>query len=311
MEPKGSQVKRSASALYSNLFWAATSFGIEWQLFKADNKERHMAKTNYDITRDQVLRHLSYIPESGELRYLTDGHKRRAGDLIPASANVINILGSSYSKLKLIWLMIHGEWPTGKINTKDLGSGDCSFASLLQGGDAIGQELTQARLREVLEYSPESGAFIWKLSMSSTGLKGSEAGVIASNGYVKIRVDGRLYLAHRMACLYMTGDWPADLIDHIDGKRSNNAWSNLRNANKSENAQNLRKAQSNNKSTGMLGVYRSGKGDRWGAQITINGVNHRPSFHDTPEAAHQAYLKLKMELHPFGMLTSSAPAVVL
>lgn len=261
-----------------------------------------MAKTNYDIAQAQVLQHLSYNPESGELRYLTDGHKRKAGDLVPTSANVINILGSSYSKLKLIWFMLHGEWPAKKINTRDYGSGDCSVASLVLGGSAIGKELTQERLREVLVYQPDTGVFSWRIAMSSTGVKGVETGVISNNGYKKIRIDGRLYLAHRLAYLYMTGLWPSELIDHIDGNKTNNAWVNLRNANKSENAQNLRKAQSNNKASGLLGVYRAGSDERWGAKVNLNGRQHHAGLHATPEAAHQAYLSLKQKLHPFSTL---------
>jgi acyl-CoA-binding protein len=100
----------------------------------------------------------------------------------------------------------------------------------------------------------------------------------------------------------MTGAWPKDRLDHIDGSRDNNAWVNLRQADASENAQNQYKAQSNNKSSGLLGVSRASNSERWTASININGKCHRSSTQATKEEARQAYLKLKEELHPFGML---------
>lgn len=267
-----------------------------------------MAKTNYDITREQVLEHLSYDGDSGELVYLKDGFKRKAGDPVPITANVINILGSSYSKMKLIWLIVYGEWPGRKINTRDFGSGDCSIASLAQGGSRIGQELSQDRLLEVLHYDSESGVFTWKISTSSTGQRGSEAGVIGPDGYRKIRIDGRLHTAHRLACMYMTGAWPEDRIDHIDGIRDNNAWVNLRQADASENAQNQYKAQSNNKATGLLGVYLDRDKSVYGAKVNLQGRQHHAGFHASAQEAHQAYLQLKKKLHPFGMLEPGGQA---
>lgn len=265
-----------------------------------------MGKTNYEITREQVLEHLSYDGDSGELVYLKDGFRRKTGDPVPITANVINILGSSYSKMKLIWLIVYGEWPARKINTRDFGSGDCSIASLAQGGSMIGQELSQGRLKEVLRYDRESGVFTWKISMSSTGQKGAEAGVIGTDGYRKIRIDRRLYTAHRLACLYMTGAWPKDRIDHIDGSKDNNAWINLRQADASENAQNQYKAQSNNKATGLLGVYFNKERSAYGAKVNLQGRQHHAGYHSSPEEASQAYLHLKKKLHPFSMLEPDA-----
>jgi HNH endonuclease len=261
-----------------------------------------MSKTNYSITQKQVAEHLHYDPDSGVLTFLTDGHKRKAGDVVSSDRNVINILGSSYSKLKLIWLLHHGEWPSGKINTKDFGSKCCKLSSLQPGGSSLSKSLSAARLREVLDYNKDTGDFIWSISMSSTGLKGDLAGVIAPDGYQRIRVDGRLYSAHRLAMLYIEGKMPPDRVDHIDWNKSNNAFSNLRHASASENAQNQHKAQSNNKASGLLGVYWDGKREVWGAKVNHLGTQHHGGFHATPKAAHQAYLHLKQQLHPFSML---------
>lgn len=168
-----------------------------------------------------------------------------------------------------------------------------------------GQELSHERLKEALRYDHEGGVFTWKISMSSTGQKGAVAGVVGSDGYRKIRIDRRLYTAHRLACLYMTGAWPKDRLDHIDGSRDNNAWVNLRQADASENAQNQYKAQSNNKATGLLGVYFDKDKSVYGAKVNLRGTQHHAGFHSSPEEAHQAYLQLKKKLHPFGVLDAS------
>jgi len=95
------------------------------------------------------------------------------------------------------------------------------------------QFLTQKRLRELLFYNSETGDFMWLVSRGGVS-KGTIAGTI-SHGYVLIRIDGIYYRAHRLAWLYMTGEWPADEIDHINRDKSYNAWCNLREATKSEN----------------------------------------------------------------------------
>ena len=90
--------------------------------------------------------------------------------------------------------------------------------------------LTAARLRELLQYDPETGVFT-RLVKTSNGIKvGDVAGTADARGYILIRVDGWLHLAHRLAWLHMTCEWPKGMIDHINGVRDDNRWSNLRRA---------------------------------------------------------------------------------
>lgn len=163
--------------------------------------------------------------------------------------------------------------------------------------------LTAERLRELLDYSRETGHFFWRVSVSSTGRAGRPAGCLKSaHGYTVIRIDKRLYLAHRLAFLHVTGEWPTALVDHIDMNKANNRWENLRPATKSQNAQNKSVAQSNNLKSGLLGIYWSERNKSWGAKVNVDRKQHHGGFHPTPEAAHAAYVELKRKHHPFGML---------
>ena len=104
------------------------------------------------------------------------------------------------------------------------------------------------------------------------------------NGYRNITVAGQRLYEHRVAWFYMTGDWPADMIDHKDLNRANNAWSNLREATNQNNMRNgsLRK---DNKS-GFKGVTWRPDQQRWRATIKFNGKqNHVGNFKTKEEAA--------------------------
>lgn len=158
--------------------------------------------------------------------------------------------------------------------------------------------ITAEMLREIFHYDPESGEFIRRINSKKGKAKaGDSAGYVEATGYSAFCANGKKYLAHRLAWLYMTGDWPKGQIDHIDGDRLNNRFSNLRDVGGSENQQNIWKAKSHNQS-GLLGVSRSKK--RFKAEIRCNGTRHHIGTYDTPEQAHKAYLKAKQELHIAG-----------
>lgn len=102
--------------------------------------------------------------------------------------------------------------------------------------------LTQDLLRSLLRYEPETGNFI-----RIVGRKGVAAGAIAGwkldTGYISIsiRIDGkdRHFRAHRLVWFYMTSVWPSADVEHRDTDRTNNRWSNLREATRSQNLQNM------------------------------------------------------------------------
>ncbi|QBH20832.1 HNH endonuclease [Alcaligenes faecalis] len=166
------------------------------------------------------------------------------------------------------------------------------------------KNLTQAMVHEHLSYDSETGLFI-RLKSGWKSRIGKIAGIKDSYGYLQIKIDGRRYLAHRLAWLYVHGEWPEKAIDHRNGVRDDNRIVNLRLANSLENGQNQFKAQSDNGRSGLLGVTFDSRREKWVAQIQIEGKNKNLGGFKDPETAHAAYLKAKAELHPFSELAAS------
>jgi hypothetical protein len=156
--------------------------------------------------------------------------------------------------------------------------------------------LTAERVREVLDYDPETGLFAWKIKPAVRVNIGDRVGWKRGKGYLCANVDRQPYCLHRLAWLWFYGQWPSDEIDHINGVRDDNRIANLRIADRSINNQNLRRAQRNNRGSGLLGAYRHS--GRWQAQITFNGAAYCLGTFDTPTEAHQCYLGAKRLFHP-------------
>jgi hypothetical protein len=147
--------------------------------------------------------------------------------------------------------------------------------------------LTAERLRELLDYSAETGEFRWKKNLKGGVRAGAAAGCVdrRSGGvaYIRIRVDGKIYHAHRLAWLYVHGEWPAAKIDHKDGW--SNAIANLRPATQGENVRNATLRVDN--SSGFKGVVARGR--KWAAQIQHGGRNHYLGVYADPREAAAAY----------------------
>lgn len=157
--------------------------------------------------------------------------------------------------------------------------------------------LTQERLKELLHYEPVTGQFTWSKRPSRSKITvGSTAGCRSGNGYLSIQLDGRIYLAHRLAWLYSFGAWPSLDVDHIDGVRANNSIGNLRQASKSTNAQNIRRAHIDSTS-GVLGVWKGKGRNKWTSALKVDGKIHHIGNFGTSKEAEEAYLKAKRALH--------------
>lgn len=158
------------------------------------------------------------------------------------------------------------------------------------------KELTAEIAREFLEYSPSTGELKWKISPSIRIKAGEIAGSDDGDGYIQICISGKRYKAHRLAWLIVTGSWPKEQIDHINGSRSDNRWGNLRSVTRHQNS--LNKAIQINNTSGCLGVYKSSTGGKWVAQINIKGKRIRlGSFDDFEKAV--AARKMAEKLNGF------------
>jgi len=153
--------------------------------------------------------------------------------------------------------------------------------------------ITLDELKERLNYSPETGIFTY--AKSGAGYSkfpvGTPAGCTDPRGYMLIRMNYRMYYMHRLAIFYMTGEWPPHEVDHIDGIRSNNAWSNLRLATRSEQMQNQGISKRNK--SGYQGVSWSQFG-KWVAMITIDGKRKNLGYFVNASDASEAYKAAKV-----------------
>jgi len=127
--------------------------------------------------------------------------------------------------------------------------------------------LTQARLKELLSYDPDTGLFKWK-KLRRGKSDGSIAGGINDLGYRFINLDREYHRAHRLAWLYVYGEWPKTSLDHINHSRADNRICNLREAPHLVNCKN-RTLRINNTS-GFTGVTFIKRSRKWRAQIKVN-----------------------------------------
>lgn len=160
--------------------------------------------------------------------------------------------------------------------------------------------LTQARLKELLDYDPKTGLFFWR-ARAGRRSPGEQAGCelrkrAGDAPYWAIRVDGKLYQnAARLAWLYMEGILPEPQIDHINRCRCDNRWTNLRLATPSQNQAN-KNIRSDNKS-GETGVFFNGDRGRWQATISIAGKTKNLGRFQDRAAAQSAYESAAAKYH--------------
>jgi hypothetical protein len=127
--------------------------------------------------------------------------------------------------------------------------------------------LTRERLKELLDYNPETGIFRWRRTRGGAKA-GMEIKNLVDNRYVGVQLDGVPYYCHRLAWFYVTGAWPRAEIDHIDRCSTNNAIANLREATSSENKRNQKISRCN--SSGVAGVSWCKRTQKWQARIYVS-----------------------------------------
>lgn len=143
--------------------------------------------------------------------------------------------------------------------------------------------ITHARLLELYHYDPESGVFTSRKLGRAVGF------INLPQGYIKICIidpGKKHYLAHRLAWLYMTGEWPKADIDHRNLDKTDNRWANLRCATRTENFGN--RAVRSDSMSGIKGITRSG--NKWTARVACRGERTYLGTFETKDEAHEAYV---------------------
>ena len=140
---------------------------------------------------------------------------------------------------------------------------------------------------DLLEYKEDTGDLVWKKTRGGKALKNSIAGCINAIGYRQVYIDCSLFYAHRIIYAMKTNKDTFQILDHIDGNRLNNLFSNLRESTHS----------SNSKNRINKGVFRV-KNGKWTAQIVIEYKKKHLGTFATESEAHEAYLVAKSKYHP-------------
>lgn len=146
--------------------------------------------------------------------------------------------------------------------------------------------LTAKRLRKLLHYNPRTGQFLWLIDRPPIK-KGRQAGTITFDGYRQIVIDDVCHRASRLAFLYMTGQWPKNMVDHRNTVRDDDRWRNLREATRAQNGANMRDRLSK---VSLKGVSKHTKDGKFQAFIGVNCRRIYLGRFDRAEDAHAAYI---------------------
>lgn len=144
--------------------------------------------------------------------------------------------------------------------------------------------INQSELKTLLHYNPYTGIFTWNTrsrsyfitdstwKMWNTRFAGTIAGTTRVNikSYKIIQVKRQRYYIHRLAFLFMTGEFPTQQVDHINGDGTDNRWCNIRSVTSRENSKNSRLRSDN--TSGCVGVSWFKSRNKWCVRIKHRGV---------------------------------------
>jgi|TARA_B110000908_G_scaffold144814_1_gene174679 hypothetical protein len=154
--------------------------------------------------------------------------------------------------------------------------------------------ITQEELKRLFHYDEETGD-LTRLVKTCRGVKvGDIPRALNTQGYKRVRINSKLYYQHRLIFLYMEGDTPS-YVDHINGDKSDNRWSNLRPATPMSNACNIGKRSNN--TSGYKGVYWDKRRQKWCAKINVEFRNKHIGYFTTKEEAYSAYCTAAYRYH--------------
>ena len=178
-----------------------------------------------------------------------------------------------------------------------------------------GSPITPEVLRALLQYDADTGRMFWRVRGAewfqtpiaakrwNARYAAKEAFTyVGAQGYLRGAVLGQAATAHRVAWAIVTGAWPDGEIDHINGGKTDNRLTSLREATASQNQFNRGRPASN--TSGFKGVSLGKASKNYRARIVVRGTTHDLGYHATAEDAHNAYAKASAELHgEFGRLS--------
>lgn len=172
-------------------------------------------------------------------------------------------------------------------------------------------EVTPEYVRDCLSYDPDTGTLTWKNRPEShfptlRGCRifhavyaGKATGCKDRQGYLVVLIGGRPYAAHRLAWAIMTGSWPSEMIDHVNGVRDDNRFENLRKATRAENRRNSVVRRDNTSGVKGVGkpIKRADGSLTWRAMITTDGVKKHVGYFPSLEKAEAAVKAAREKLH--------------
>ena len=149
-------------------------------------------------------------------------------------------------------------------------------------------------LNECFTYEPQTGLLTWKkrpeshfknkqvCGASNTRYAGKEAGTVNKvNGYRVVKLDGRLWAAHRISWALANNAQPCTTleIDHLNHDRLDNRAKNLSLGSAQANMRNQSMRSTN--TSGRIGVYWAKDREKWSAQIQVDGRTKYLGFFTT------------------------------
>ena len=150
--------------------------------------------------------------------------------------------------------------------------------------------LTQELVKHL--FVVKDGDLLWKNPRARRLKPMSKAGNISKNGYVRVVVGKKSYLAHRLVYFMETGVMPTE-IDHINRNKTDNRFCNLREVSRNENALNKGMYKCNTSGYRNVNKHTCGKFE---ASFRRNGKRIYVGLFDTPEIANAALIKKLAEV---------------
>jgi hypothetical protein len=148
--------------------------------------------------------------------------------------------------------------------------------------------ITQKKLKQIVHYDEQTGIF--------TRLKNNkQTGSLTKRGYLHIGINNKRYYAHRLAWLYVYGNFPKHMIDHINGNPLDNKISNLRDVQQVNNMMNYKLPVTN--TSGVKGVTWHKVNKKWRVRFKVNKKDVDFGLFDDFELASLVAVEARTKYH--------------